>query len=149
MRRENKYPDTTTFHFYNANPHNRLTSDCVVRALSTALGMDYNKVVMELAEIHCKTGFESTDKKTIDKFLSKHGWIKCKQPRKADGTKYTGKEFCMAKSKTYHPNDIPEVYEPVIAKIGGHHVVAIVDNKVYDTWNSTDGCIGNYWVKGN
>ena len=35
-----------------------------------------------------------------------------------------------------------------IAHIGGHHIIAIVDKKVNDTWDSTDGCIGNYWTKG-
>lgn len=42
-----------------------------------------------------------------------------------------------------------------IANIGGHHMVCIKEtgglhgsHKVHDTWNSTDGCIGNYWTKG-
>ena len=34
-----------------------------------------------------------------------------------------------------------------IAMIGGHHIVAIVKAKVCDIWDSTDGCIGNYWTK--
>jgi len=37
--------------------------------------------------------------------------------------------------------------ETVIANIGGHHIVAIIEGRVWDTWNSTDGCIGNYWTK--
>ena len=34
-----------------------------------------------------------------------------------------------------------------VANIGGNHTVCIKNGKVHDTWDSTDGCIGNYWVK--
>lgn len=141
MKREQKYPDTSTFHFYNANPKNRFTTDCVVRALSTGLQLPYNQVVMELAEMQCKTGYNARDVKTIDLYLKSKGWVKCKQPRKYDNTKYTGREFCNHIQQ--YTMDYPE---RLIANIGGHHIVAIVDGRVWDTWNSTDGCIGNYWM---
>ena len=35
----------------------------------------------------------------------------------------------------------------IIANIGGHHIVAILDGKVHDIWDSTYKCIGNVWVK--
>jgi len=94
MRRQEKYPDTTTFHFYNANPHNRITTDCVIRAISTASGVAYNDVVMDLAKIQCKTGFDPSEASTFGKYLESLGFEKRRQPRKSDGTKYTGKEFC-------------------------------------------------------
>ena len=63
------------------------------------------------------------------------GWTKMRQPRKRNNTKYTGKEFC-------------EIFKGVcVANIGGNHTVCIKNGKVYDIWDSTDGCIGNYWVK--
>lgn len=93
MRREEKYPETKSFHFYNANPHNRFTTDCVIRALSTALEIPYNQVVKEMAELQCKTGWDPSETHTIDKYLKNHGWVKQGQPRKYDNTKYTGKEF--------------------------------------------------------
>ena len=89
------------------------------------------------------------DTKGEAKYLQLKGWTKCKQPKKPDGTKYTGREFCALLN-----NDISMVGKRVIAHIGGHHVVCIkeVDDrrgyfKIHDTWNSTDGCIGNYWIK--
>lgn len=138
MDRRKKYPDTDTFHYFNANPKNRITGDCSFRAISTALMQDYNKTVMEMAELMCKTGYALNDAKGEETYLASKGWIKHPQPRKADGTKYTGDEFCMMladKSTRY------------VAHIGGHHIVAIVDGKVYDTWDSTEGCIGNYWTE--
>ena len=85
-----------------------------------------------------KTGYEYTDSKCIEKYLASKGWVKHKQPRKADNTKYTGEEFCK---KLANKN------ERYICNIGGHHIVAIVDKKVNDIWDSTYKCIGNYWTK--
>lgn len=142
MTRQNKYPDTKTFHYHNANPKNRITTDCVVRAISTALELPYSQVVMELAEMQCKTGYDDGDKTLYEKYLASKGWVKHKQPRKDFNLKYTGKEFCeMAQEYTM---DYPS---RMIANIGGHHIVAIVEGRVWDTWDSTGGCIGNYWTE--
>ena len=145
--RINKYPDTETFHYYNANPKNRITGDCAFRAISTALDQDYNQTVMEMAEMMCKTGYALNDAKGIDKYLQSKGWIKCRQPKKRDNTKYSGKEFCDY-MRGYRGN--------VVAHIGGHHIVAFVcedteglEHRCYDIWNPTGKCIGNYWVKEN
>ena len=137
--RKEKYPETNTFHYYNANPKGRITCDCVARAMCTALKQDYTVILKEMFELSINTGYEYTDKKCIEKYMELKGWTKMKQPKKTNNTKYTGKEFCKLiadKNKNY------------IANIGGQHIVAIVDGKVNDIWDSTDGCIGNYWVKG-
>lgn len=139
MTKQEKYPETSTFHYYNANPKNRITGDCVFRAFALAMNQDYNKTVMEMAELMCKTGYALNDTKGECKYLESKGWVKHKQPRKPDGTKYTGKEFCKM---------IAKKNERYVAHIGGHHMVAIVGAKVNDIWDSTDGCIGNYWTKG-
>lgn len=138
MKRQDKYPETSTFHYHNANPKNRITGDCAFRAISTALGQSWEQTVMEMAEVSCKTGYAINDHKGIAKYLESKGWIKHSQPRKPDGTKYTGKEFC----------ERARTYENYIANIGGHHIVAIIGGKVWDIWDSTDKTIGNYWTKG-
>ena len=138
MKREQKYPETSTFHYYNANPKNRITGDCTFRAICTALEQSWEQTVMEMAEMSCRTGYAINDKKGIERYLEEKGWVKHKQPRKADNTKYTGKEFC----------EKARAYENYIADIGGHHIVAIVGGKVYDIWDCTNKCIGNYWTKG-
>lgn len=148
MNRQQKYPDTRTFHFYNANPKNRMTADCNIRAICTALEIPYNQVVMEMAEMQCKTGYDVASRQGIDKYLQGKGWIKHKQPRKWDNTKYTGKEWCLQIQEDYDWVLNPDKIKNVIANIGGHHIVAIIDGRVWDTWDSTDGCIGNYWIKG-
>lgn len=136
--RASKYPDTPTFKYFNANPKNRITGDCWLRAICTGLNEPYNDVLKEMVEVHLETGYEMSCDKAVEKYLAGKGWVKHKQPRKSDNTKYTGSEFCrqVAKKNVRY-----------IANIGGHHMVAIVDKKVLDIWNSTGKCIGNYWTK--
>lgn len=138
MTRQEKYPETSTFHYFNANPKNKISADCVIRALCTAMNEPYETVYKELFEVSLKCGYVLNEKKCYDRYLKEKGWVKHSQPRKDDNTKYTGKEFC----------ERARYYENYVAMIGGHHIVAIVMGKVWDTWDSTDGCIGNYWTKG-
>lgn len=138
MTRQEKYPETRTFHYHNANPKNRITGDCRIRAIAVACEVPYNTVVMDLAKIQCDTGYDQCTNHGIDILMKQYGWTKHKQPRKADNTKYTGKEFCLR---------LADKRVRYVANIGGNHIVAIVDGKVNDIWDSTGGCIGNYWTK--
>jgi len=137
MRRQEKYPETSTFHYHNANPKGRITGDCTFRAIATALEKEWTEVVMEMAELSCRTGYAINDRKGIERYLKEQGWEKQKQPLKENGKCYRAYEFCkmLDTSKRY------------IANVGSHHIVAIVDGKVNDIWNSTSECVGNYWVK--
>ena len=144
MRRQDKYPDTKTFHFHIANPKGKFTADCEVRAISTATGVEYNEVVRGLAETQIRTGYAIGTNENTTAYLATLGYRKNNQPRKWDNTKYTGEEFC----ETFAGCDDAD---GIVANIGGHHAVCIKryngDLKVWDTWNSTEGCIGNYWSK--
>jgi hypothetical protein len=146
MKRQDKYPDTKTFHFYNANPKGKFTTDCTIRAICTALEIPYEQVIMEMAKMECETGYNRSSNEGINQYLESKGWKKNKQPRKLDNTKYTGEDLCEQIHEGLHINNEP--LNRLIANIGGGHIVAIIDGKVWDTWDSTDGCIGNYWTKG-
>lgn len=147
MTRQDKYPETNTFHYFNASPHNRMGDDCVIRAICTALKQSWEVTVRELTEVGIKYGYVLNDKHTYEKYLQSKGWVKHSQPRKDDNKKYTGKEFCQLLNSRNTPINKYEDGSRIIAHIGGNHIVAIIDRKVNDIWNSTDGCIGNYWVK--
>lgn len=151
-KRKAKYPDTSTFKYHNANPKNKITSDCVVRALSAGMQKPYNEVVMELASLQCETGFAFGSNELIDRYLQKNGWKRCKQPKKDNGKKYTGKEFCLALSDSLQCSELELAsnlfdWQNIVAKIGSHHIVAIIQGKVHDIWDSTDGSIGIIWMK--
>ena len=85
MRRQDKYPDTEVFHYFNANPKNRITTDCVVRAICLATQKSYATVVMDLAKLQCETGYDDGDKPLIDRYLQMQGFLKQKQPKKPNG----------------------------------------------------------------
>lgn len=136
MKRTEKYPDTDTFKYHNENPKNRITGDCTFRAIATATGKAWGDVVMEMAQISVKTGYAINDKKGIEKYMESIGWVKHTQPRKVNGKKYTGKEFC----KDFRPHQ-------VVAVIGGGHVTCFMNGKANDIWDCTDNCIGNYWTR--
>lgn len=141
-RLRKKYPDTPVFTFYNANPLGKITGDCIVRALSTALKQTWEETYRELVELGINCGYSMGDKKNIERYLKSKGFYKHKQPKNEDGTKLTGVEFCGWLQAT---EQAP--YVNVIANIGTHHIVAIINGKVQDTWDSSDGCIGNYWTE--
>ena len=154
MTRYQKYPETKSFMYYNANPKSRITGDCAFRAICVGLGdLSWNEVVMEMAELSCKTGYAINDPKGIHRYLEKKGFVKQNQPRKSNNTKYTGKEFCNWLSINYPNGELGNI----VANIGGHHIVCIKPTyhgdgfnckyKILDIWDSSDGCIGNYYVK--
>lgn len=140
--RMEKYPETETFVFENMNPKGNVVGDCVVRAVSLAMDKSWDEVYDGLCEIGKKMKRMPNDKQVYGKYLEVTGWKKMKQPRKPDNTKYTGKEWCEWMNENH--------IGTVIAHIGGHHVVCIKlvngKYKVHDIWNSTGGCIGNYWA---
>lgn len=133
-RRQSKYPDTEIFKYHNQNPHNRITTDCVLRALSFALNIPYNDMVMEVAEVQCKTGFDPLDR--IDLILKRHGLEKQPMLRHEDNTKYTLMEFIKEFPKGTYLVNMP------------HHLTVVKDGKNYDIWDCTKSYskIGNYWI---
>lgn len=145
-KRMDKYPDTKSFHFHNANPKGKMTCDCSIRAVSTAMRMTYEDTAREMLEYTFSTGLMINDPKHIEKFLQHKGWIKCKQPKKKDNTKYTGKEFCE-KAMNYGLLSTNYDTTSIVANVGTHHIVAIMDGRIYDTWNSSGGKVGNLWVR--
>lgn len=151
-KRMKKYPDTDYFHFHNANPKGKMTTDCVVRAITTALEQPYEQTLLEMAQMSVETGYMLNENKGMDKYLQSKGWIRCKQPKKRNGKKYTGKEFCRTLTHPIYSEQLNLTNKSfemnrVVANIGGHHAVAIMGGQIWDTWNSAEGSIGIVWVK--
>ena len=135
--------DTECFKYFNANPKGKITADCYLRAISTALNIHYHQVAREMLELSFKKGYAINDCRLIRFYIESKGWVKHKQPRFKDNSKMTGKEFCTYLNRNETGN--------VIANIGSKHIVAVIpDNgayKINDTWNSSSKCVGNYWTK--
>ena len=145
--------NTECFKFYNANPKDKRSSDCVVRAISCATGKDWDEVLDDLVVFAHKYKEMPNDVKCVGKYLEYLGFEKQKQPRQYDNTKYTGREYCNILNGIYTNSVTGLVVScDIVANIGGHHIVAIKldsDNryKIYDTWDCTEKTIGNYWIR--
>lgn len=151
MKRADKYPETSTFKFFNMNPRGRISADCVARAIGRASGLPWEQVIREMTEVGIKMGRVFNEKETEEKYLAEKGWVKHPQMRKDDNTKYTGKDFCRWLTERYPNGELGKV----VARIGGHHIACIEPvrernayrYKVVDTWDCTDGCVGNWWTE--
>ena len=60
-------------------------------------------------------------------------FLECQSERYKKAGIEEGKYYDVIKHDT--PNGIYDCY------------IELKDNKVLDIWDSTDGCIGNYWIK--
>ena len=119
----------------NLNPKGRKTTDCVIRAITAATKKDYNEVLMDLAKLQVETAYDMSDKRCYEKYLVSLGWIKHKQPRKIDGTKYRVGEI----NKLVYPG------QRAIISMAGHLSVK-VDQDIIDTWDCRRKTIGYYYT---
>ena len=72
----------------NVNPKHRKTGDCVTRALSKLLGISWEEALQKQCEYAIKSKYGPTTKQIEELVLAEYGFVKIKQPKKADGTKY-------------------------------------------------------------
>lgn len=129
--------ETETYTYHNANPKNKLTGDCVLRAIATFTDQPYQKVLSDLVDLQIKTGYMINDKKCYEKYLSILGYEKQKQPKHFDNTKYTGSEWAKL---------CKETKVTCLCRIGSHHLTVIKDGKFQDIWNPSNKCVNNYWI---
>lgn len=122
------YDYSMSYVFYNPNPRHRQTGDCVPRALSKALDMDWEQAYILLAS----EGFDLAlmpDKGSVwRRVLKQHGYKSYLIPDTCPDC-YTIKDFAQD-----HP------YGVYVMAIEGepNHVVTISNGDWYDTWDSGD-----------
>ena len=123
----------------NKNPKDRKTSDCSTRALCNILRISYDKALEEQFYAAKKYCYGITTKETIDKIMQKYGYVKIKQPRKWDRTKYSVNEL----------DDLllsDEMEDGVLVLIAGHFTV-VRDYYIEDIWDCSNKTVSNYWTK--
>lgn len=139
--------DTPYFHYYNVNPKDKCTNDCVIRALAVAMDKTWDEVFNDLVELAKKYKLMPNDDKIYTRYLKANGWVKHKQLRKDDNTKYDGSEFC----DYFNDEMYDSIKTPIFARIGTHHVTCFkrIDDtfKIWDIWNCSRKYVGVYWTK--
>ena len=122
------------FKNFNANPKCKKVADCVIRAISTAIGESWQDVYRDMVNHSIKECTVFNDKKFIKKYISNVlGLEMQKQPRYTNGGKLTVSEFA-----TYYNNG---TYIVTIA----NHLTVVKNGAILDTWDCSNKCVGNYW----
>ena len=122
----------------NVNPKGRKTGDCSTRALVGTLGISYDEALKLQTEISLKTYYDPTSKQVMEKVLEKFGYVKRRQPRKGDNTKYKVSEMDRILSKK-------EMEEGVLVTVANHHT-CITKGHIQDIWDCGYKTVGNYYV---
>lgn len=120
------------YKFYNPNPNNKLTDDCVIRAISKFLDQSWDITYIELF----KFAYQEKDMMNKDSiwgaYLDELGYTRHAIPDTCPYC-YTIKDFCKD-----HPNGSYLVGT-------GTHVVAIIDGDYYDTGDTGAYTPIYYW----
>lgn len=143
-----KPKDTVCYHYHNENPANIHTDDCVMRALSLAMGSDWESIYKALFIEALKQKRTATETEVYGEYLKQMGWVRMPCPRQSGtnkryvGTKkrYTGVEFARLAQKH-------NMMFPIVMHIGTRHVVCFKQGKFNDIWDSTLGAVGIVWVR--
>ena len=124
-----------SYAYYNENPLNKSTGDCVIRARSKALGKTWDEVYAGL----CLEGFLNGDWGNSDdtwgKYLYRNGFRRHLIPDDGLGA-YTVDDFAQ---------DNPEGI--FILTMSGRHVLTVADGVIYDSWDSGGETPSYYWKK--
>jgi hypothetical protein len=111
------------FKYYNPHPSQRRIGDCVIRAISKVLDLEWNDTYTAL----CLQGYVMSDLPSSNQiwgaFLRKQGFIRQVIPNECPDC-YTVEDFCKD-----HPTGIYVLGT-------GSHAVAVVDGFYYDAWES-------------
>ncbi len=122
------------YHYYNCNPHRKITDDCVIRAICSSTGESWEKTLRDLTEYCIKVGYMLNTPQCYGKYLEERGYVKQKQPVHKDGKKMRFREFV-------------QIFDGhAIAHCGCGHITYVADNATWDIWDVSDEVVGNYWV---
>jgi hypothetical protein len=109
--------------------------DCVIRALTKALGKDWLEVFDEMQPLSRELQVPFNCKPCYEKYIESNGFT-YHGISNAKGTKRPTVDR-FAKD---HPTGV------YILRVA-HHIVAVVDGIYYDTWDSGYKSLYGYWVK--
>lgn len=119
---------------YNPNPSGRNVGDCSVRALTKALDMDWETAYASATA----NGFAMNDMPSSNSVwgavLRQHGFYRDVVPNTCPIC-YTAEDFCHD-----HPKG-------TYVLCFDRHTAAVVDGKLYDSWDSSKEVPQFYWYR--
>ena len=119
---------------YNPNPTGRRVGDCAVRAVSKALGVDWETAFAMIAANAYAMGDMPSSDSVWGSVLRQHGFYRKAIPNSCPDC-YTFADFA---------EDNPR---GVFTLGTGKHVATIIDGVIYDAWNSSNEIPQFVWFK--
>lgn len=119
---------------FNENPAGRNVGDCAVRAVSVALGIDWETAYDMIADAGYRMGDMPSSDSVWGAVLRQNGFYRRAIPNKCPDC-YTAKDFARD-----HP------YGTYVLGFGGH-VATVKDGDLYDSWDSSKQIPVYYWFK--
>jgi hypothetical protein len=119
---------------YNNNPTGRRVGDCAVRAVSVALGIDWETAYALIAANGYQMGDLPSSDSVWGSVLRQHGFYRAAIPNSCPDC-YTAEDFARD-----NPRGI------FILCFGGH-VATIRDGRLYDSWDSSREIPQFYWYR--
>lgn len=119
---------------FNNNPMSRTVGDCAVRAVSLALGVDWEEAYNLVADAGYAMGDMPSSDSVWGAVLRQHGFYREAIPNTCPDC-YTVEDFVK---------DFPRgVY---VLGFGGH-VATVIDGDLYDSWNSMREVPVYFWYR--
>ena len=119
---------------FNNNPMSRTVGDCAVRAVSLALGVDWEEAYNLISDAGYAMGDMPSSDSVWGAVLRQHGFYREAIPNSCPDC-YTVEDFVK---------DFPRgVY---VLGFGGH-VATVIDGDLYDSWNSLQEVPVYFWYR--
>ena len=119
---------------FNPNPTGRFVGDCAIRAVSAALGIDWEQAYNHVSDAGYNMGDMPSSNSVWGAVLRQHGFYRTAIPNRCPDC-YTAEDFAKD-----HPHGI--------FVLGfGTHVATVIDGNIYDSWNSSNEIPQYYWYR--
>ena len=119
---------------FNDNPTGRSVGDCAVRAVSVALGVDWETAYVKLAYNGYLMGDLPNSDAVWGSVLRQNGYSRKAIPDTCPDC-YTAEQFC-------HDNPVGTY----VLSFGGH-VAAVQNGDIFDSWDSSKEIPQYYWYR--
>lgn len=119
---------------YNKNPTGRKVGDCAVRAVSVALGVDWETAYCMIAVNGFLMGDMPSSNSVWGAVLREHGFSRQAIPDSCPDC-YTAEDFCRE-------------YPKGVYVLGfGTHVATVINGNLYDSWDSSKEIPQYFWYR--
>lgn len=119
---------------YNPNPTGRFVGDCAVRAVSAALGIEWEDAYTLISDAGFAMGDMPSSDSVWGAVLRQHGFYRTSIPNSCPDC-YTVEDFAAD-----HPRGV------FVLGFGGH-VATVIDGNLYDSWDSSHEVPVYYWYR--